>query len=137
MRVEFIAGFGPIARSGDESLGFWSGALGIEFEQPAPGYFHTESLPGARAFAIWPLDQAAESTFGKPEWPARYPVPQAWLELDVATPEAVAEAAAELAAAGCTILRDAQTEPWGQTTTRLLTPESLLLGISHTPWMHE
>jgi catechol 2,3-dioxygenase-like lactoylglutathione lyase family enzyme len=136
VKVEFIAGFGPIAREGQASLDFWSGLLGIPFEEPAPGYFATDDLAGARAFAIWPLEQAAESTFGGPDWPADVPIPQAWIELDVSTPEAVAEAVAELEAAGCTLLRGAQTEPWGQTTSRLLTPESLLLGVTHTPWMH-
>ena len=63
-------------------------------------------------------------------------MPQAWVELDVASPRAVADAVAELETAGCTVLRGAQDEPWGQTTARLLSPEHLLVGISHTPWMH-
>jgi hypothetical protein len=62
--------------------------------------------------------------------------PQAWLELDVATPEAVSEAAGELEAAGHRLLRHAGTEPWGQTVARLLSPEGLLVGITYTPWMH-
>jgi hypothetical protein len=136
MKIEFVAGFGPIARSGPESMAFWSGTVGIPFEEVAPGYFATDDLPGTKAFAVWPLEQAAESTFGTTAWPSEHPVPQAWVELDVATPEAVAEAVAELEAAGCTVLRGAQEEPWGQTTSRLLSPESLLVGISHTPWMH-
>lgn len=28
-------------------------------------------------------------------------------------------------------------EPWGQTTSRLLSPEGLLVGVTFTPWMHE
>jgi hypothetical protein len=136
MKIEFVAGFGPIARSGPESMAFWSGTVGIPFEEVAPGYFATDDLPGTKAFAVWPLEQAAESTFGTTAWPSEHPVPQAWVELDVATPEAVAEAVAELEAAGCTVLRRAHEEPWGQTTARLLSPESLLVGISHTPWMH-
>jgi hypothetical protein len=136
MKVEFVAGFGPVARSGPESLRFWSERIGLEFEEPAPGYFTVDDLPGTKAFAIWPLEQAAEATFGNPRWPAEHPVPQAWIELDVASPQAVADAVAELTAAGCTVLRGAQEEPWGQTTSRLLSPEHLLVGISHTPWMH-
>ena len=27
-------------------------------------------------------------------------------------------------------------EPWGQTTSRLLSPEGLLVGVTFTPWMH-
>ena len=44
---------------------------------------------------------------------------------------------AELRGKGLDVLVDAHDEPWGQTTSRLITPEGLLLGISHTPWMHQ
>ena len=43
---------------------------------------------------MWPLSQAAESTFGSPEWPDDLPTPQAWLELDVESAEAVGAAVA-------------------------------------------
>ena len=134
MEIKFVAGFGPIGRPG--SIDFWAGALGIEFEEPAPGYRTNDSLDGVKAFAIWPLEQAAQSTFGLPEWPGEQPVPQAWIEFDVASPEAVGDAAAELTATGHTLLRDAAEEPWGQWTARVQSPEGLLVGISYTPWMH-
>ncbi|MCV2394001.1 glyoxalase [Actinotalea sp. M2MS4P-6] len=136
MQVSFIAGFGPIARSVDDSHRFWVGALGLPLTELAPSYFHSEQVAGAKAFAIWSLDQAAESVFGTSTWPAEHPVPQAWLELDVATPAEVAEAVVELGSAGYQVLRGAAEEPWGQTTSRLLSPEGLLVGVSHTPWMH-
>ncbi|MBA4170541.1 MAG: glyoxalase, partial [Chloroflexi bacterium] len=79
----------------------------------------------------------AESTFGTPEWPADLPTPQAWMELDVESADAVGAAAAEMEAAGHRVLRGALEEPWGQTTARLLSPEGLLVGISFTPWMHD
>jgi hypothetical protein len=137
MDIAFIAGFGPIGTADSASFEFWAGALGIPFHESAPGYFHTEDVRGANAFAIWPLSQAAEATFGSPEWPADRPVPQAWIEFDVATPDAVAPAVAELRERGHEILVDAHVEPWGQTTSRLMSPEGLLVGISYTPWMHD
>ncbi|WP_394554035.1 VOC family protein [Agromyces sp. MMS24-JH15] len=136
MDIAFVAGFGPIGTPGTESHDFWSGALGIRFHENAPRYFHTEELPGVKAFAIWPIDQAAEATFGTTEWPADRPVPQAWIEFDVDSHEAVAPAVEELRAKGCEILVDAHLEPWGQTTARVQSPEGLLVGVSHTPWMH-
>ncbi|GEA84153.1 glyoxalase [Cellulomonas gelida] len=137
MEISFVAGFGPITRDADAARTFWSeGGLGIPLEEPAPGYLTNDTLQGVKAFALWPLAQAAESTFGTPQWPESHPVPQAWLELDVATHEAVAEAAAELVGLGHRLLREAHLEPWGQTTARLQSPEGLLVGISHTPWMH-
>ena len=136
MKVAFVAGFGPIVRDMDASHAWWSGALGIEFEGD-PGYWHTDGLDGVKAFALWPLSQAAESTFGSTDWPADLPQPQAWLELDVESAAAVEAAVEELASAGHRVLRGAHEEPWGQTTSRLLSPEGLLVGVTFTPWMHD
>lgn len=108
----------------------------MEFEEIAPNYFHARDVDGAKAFALWPLAQASEATFGTPEWPADPPVPQAWIEFEVSSPEAVAETAAHLREAGQEILVDAHQEPWGQTTARLLSPGGLLVGISYLPSFH-
>jgi catechol 2,3-dioxygenase-like lactoylglutathione lyase family enzyme len=137
MKISFVAGFGPIIRDADQARGFWERGLGITLEEAAPGYFTNDDLDGVRAFALWPLSQAAESTFGDAAWPADLPQPQAWLELDVESADAVGPAVDELAAAGHRVLRGAHEEPWGQTTARLLSPEGLLVGITFTPWMHE
>jgi len=59
-------------------------------------------------------------------------VPQAWLEFDV---EDVAAASAVLKGRGYRLLVDNRTEPWGQTVTRLLSPEGILVGITFTPWL--
>jgi catechol 2,3-dioxygenase-like lactoylglutathione lyase family enzyme len=136
MKVSFVAGFGPIAPDLDSSRAFWGAGLAIELEEAAPDYWTSDHLDGVKAFALWPLAQAAESTFGSETWPKEIPPPQAWMELDVESPDAVAPAVAELEAAGHRVLRGAREEPWGQTTARLLSPEGLLVGISYTPWMH-
>jgi hypothetical protein len=136
MDISFVAGFGPITRD-PSARSFWSeGGLGIELQEPVPGYLTNDDLEGVKAFALWPLAHAAESTFGSPEWPADVPVPQAWIEFDVPTPAAVAQSIAELTAAGHTVLKGAAEEPWGQTTARLQSPEGLLVGVTYTPWMH-
>jgi hypothetical protein len=57
-------------------------------------------------------------------------VPQGWIEFDV---DDVAAATAELEAGGYQVLVSNKVEPWGQTVTRLLGPEGLLVGITHTP----
>jgi hypothetical protein len=61
-------------------------------------------------------------------------VPQAWLEFDV---DDVAAASAELQARGYRLLITDRLEPWGQTVTRLLGPEGLLVGITLTPLLRE
>ena len=137
MKISVVAGFGPIVRDTDEARGFWERGLGIELEEPAPGYFTNDSLEGVKAFALWPLSQAAEAVFGSAEWPDDIPAPQAWIELDVESAEAVGAAVRELESGGHRLLREAHEEPWGQTTSRLLSPEGLLVGVTFTPWMHE
>jgi hypothetical protein len=131
MKVLFIAGFGPIVRETRASRRLYREVLQIPFQEDH-GYLHTNELEGAKAFALWPLSSAAESCFGQPVWPAKVPVPQAWLELDV---DDITEATKELKRRGYRLLVDARVEPWGQTVSRLLSPEGLLLGITHTPWM--
>lgn len=137
MKVSFVAGFGPIVRDIDASKAFWGDSMGITLEEAAPNYWTNDDLEGVKAFALWPLGEAAESCFGTGTWPEEIPAPQAWMEFDVESPEAVSDAVTELEAAGNRLLRGAQDEPWGQTTARLLSPEGLLIGVTYTPWMHK
>ena len=136
MKVSFVAGFGPIVRDTAESRSWWS-ALGLELHEIAPDYWGLDELGGVNAFALWPLAQAAQNTFGTPDWPADLPTPQAWIEFDVGSAEEVADAARELEDKGHRLLRATTTEEWGQTTARLMSPEGLLVGVTYTPWMHE
>ena len=108
--------------------------LGIGFKEEDGGYLHTESLKGAKTFALWPLSQAAESCFGEDSWPHELPAPQAWLEFDV---DDVAKATEELESQGHRMLVRNKKEPWGQTVSRFITPEGLLVGITLTPSMRE
>ena len=137
MKISFVAGFGPIIGDAGAARAFWGNGLGIALEEAAPGYFTSDDLGGVNAFALWPLSQAASATFDTETWPADIPSPQAWIELDVESAEAVAEAIAELKAGGHRVLRDAHEETWGQTTARLISPEGLLVGVTFTPWMHD
>ena len=137
MRIRFVAGFGPIVRDLDQARAFWERGLGIELEEAAPDYFTNDDLEGVRAFALWPLSQAAQACFGSPEWPADRPTPQAWLEFDLGSEAEVFEAATELEGKGLAVLVPPRKEEWGQTTCRLLSPEGLLVGATYTPWMHQ
>ena len=129
MKVVFVSGFGPIVRD-DASRKLYMDVLGIPLE--GEDYLSTNKLDGVKEFALWPLSQAAESCFGTKEWPAEYTVPQAWLEFDV---EDIGAATKELESKGYRLLVSARKEPWGQTVTRLVSPEGLLVGISYTPWL--
>lgn len=132
MKLLFIAGFGPIVRDLRASRRLYGELLGIGFKEEDGGYLHTEALKGANTFALWPLAQAAQSCFGSDTWPQEIPAPHAWLEFDV---DNVEEATAELESKGCKMLVKNRTEPWGQTVSRFLSPEGLLIGVTVTPAM--
>jgi catechol 2,3-dioxygenase-like lactoylglutathione lyase family enzyme len=132
--VLFVVGFGPIVRDPAASRKFYSEALGLSFIEETNGYLHTGDLEGVKHFALWPLAQAAESCFGTDQWPGDLPVPQAWIEFDVGSIEKATE---ELKSQGYQPLVATQKEPWGQIVTRLLGPEGLLVGITHTPSMRK
>ena len=134
VKVLFIAGFGPIVCDVTASRKLYSQFLGIGFKEEAGGYLHTEALKGANSFALWPLSQAAQSCFGRDSWPDEIPPPQAWLEFDV---DSVERATAELESRGYRMLVKNKEEPWGQTVSRFLAPEGLLVGITFTPWMRD
>ena len=130
IKTLFIAGFGPIVREPAKSRRLYSELLGIPFKEETGEYLHTESLEGAKTFALWPLSQAAQSCFGKDVWPGDIPAPQAWLEFDV---DSVDQATAELQSQGYRMLIKNKKEPWGQIVSRFISPEGLLVGITFTP----
>jgi catechol 2,3-dioxygenase-like lactoylglutathione lyase family enzyme len=118
MQVLFVAGFGPIVQDLSASKKLYQDVLGLPLE--GDDYLNTNQVEGVKEFALWPLSQAAESCFGSADWPRDLPVPQAWLEFDV---EDIESATKELEAQGYKLLVTARKEPWGQTITRLLSPE--------------
>lgn len=137
MKPSFVAGFAPIVKDVEASRAFWGDGLGITLEESAPGYWATDDLDGVKHFGLWPLSEAADACFGTDTWPADISEPTAGLELDVESADAVAPAAAEMAARGYRLLVEPKVEPWGQTVARLLSPEGILVGIVYTPWMHK
>lgn len=132
IKVLFILGFGPLVRDTAESRKLYSESLNISFKEESGQYLHTEALKGAKSFALWPLSQAAQSCFGKDSWPDNIPAPQAWLEFDV---DSVENATANLESRGYRMLVKNKKEPWGQTVSRFISPEGLLVGVTFTPLM--
>lgn len=130
----FIAGFGPIVIEPQASRDLYGRIFGIPFKEEKGGYLHTESLKDANTFALWPLAQAAQSCFGTDSWSRDVPIPQAWIEFDVDNVEA---ATAELESRGYRMLVRNRNEPWGQTVSRFIGPEGLLVGLTFTPSMRE
>ena len=136
IRVLFVAGFGPVVTDCDKSDKLYRKvlALPLRHEEGYEGYWHSQCLEGVKHFALWPLAQAARSCFDADLWPDYLPVPQAWVEFEVRDINTATDA---LKARGYRLLVDNRIEPWGQTVTRLLSPEGLLTGITVTPWLRE
>ena len=134
LKVLFVAGFGPIITDPAKSKQFYVDVLGLPLAamEHDPTYYHGEKLDGVKHFALWPLKSAAEAVFGTPSWPGNIPTPNAWIEFDV---EDVPAATEVLKKQGYKLLVEARKEPWGQTVTRLISPEGLLVGVTFTPWM--
>ena len=136
IRVLFVAGFGPVVadRAKSDKLYRKVLALPLRHEEGYEGYWHSQCMEGVKHFALWPLAQAARSCFDADLWPDYLPVPQAWVEFEVRDINTATDA---LKARGYRLLVDNRIEPWGQTVTRLLSPEGLLTGITVTPWLRE
>src|SRR6266508_835388 len=111
MEVQFVASIAPIVRDLEAARAFYQGALGLS-----------------------PLAEAATACFGTPEWPDDVPVPQASVEFEVPDVPAAAD---EVKAKGHRLIHDPHTEPWGQITARLLSPEGLLVAVCYTPAFHD
>jgi len=123
MKILFVAGFGPVVRDIGESRNLYSEALGIPFTEETGGYLHTETLA-----------EAAQACFGSNRWPDNVQVPQAWLEFDV---DDVQMATKHLESKGYQLLVKNKKEPWGQSVTRFISPEGLLVGVTFTPSMRK
>ncbi|SEN19133.1 VOC family protein [Actinacidiphila rubida] len=137
MDVLFITSVAAVVADPPLSRALFIDALGLPLEGEGDGYYSSGNVPGSRHFGLWPLSEAAQACFGTAEWPADRVVPQASIEFEVASPEAVAAAGDELSGAGFALVHAARTEPWGQTVARLLTADGLIVGISYAPVLHD
>jgi catechol 2,3-dioxygenase-like lactoylglutathione lyase family enzyme len=137
MNVLFIASVAVVTAHPPQSRKLFMDALGLSLEGEGDSYYSSGSIRGCNHFGVWPLSEAAEACFGIPQWPAGRVVPQASIEFEVADADAVAAAGGELERAGYELLHPARTEPWGQTVTRLLTGDGVIVGISYAPAFHD
>ena len=136
MDIKCIAGFASITKDPVASAALYQDALGLPLEK-MDDYRFMDRFPGANHFGVWPLTMAAQSCFGRDEWPESVPEPTATIEFELADAAAVKAAVEEMKARGQAFLHEARTEPWGQTVARFMSPEGVLVGLSYAPWLHE
>ena len=137
MNVQFLSTVAVIAPDPPRSRRLYVDALGLPLRGDAGAYQHSEQIGGCKSFGIWPLSQAAEACFGTSEWPPGRPLPQVSIEFDVENAAAVNRRVQELELAGYELLHPPRTEAWGQTVTRLQSPEGAIVGISYIPAFHD
>ena len=134
--VLFVAGFGPVISKCEKSKELYADTLGLPIKSMAgnEAYMLTEDgeLNGVKHFALWPLAQAAQSCFGQNEWPDDQVLPQSWIEFEVDNLESATN---EMLSKGYDLLVNNRIEPWGQSVTRFLSPEGILVGLTVTPWL--
>jgi catechol 2,3-dioxygenase-like lactoylglutathione lyase family enzyme len=137
VRPLFVGAVGVITGRLKEGRSLYVNAIGLPLSQAeGTNFLHSTRLGGGRYFGVWPLAEAARTCFGRSRWPKGRPIPQAFIEFEVASPAAVTSAAAELESKGYALLHGPRTDPWGQTVVRFQTNEGLVVGISYVPWMH-
>ena len=138
MNVSFVTGIAVVASDPAANRKLYLDAIGLPLRPATDGsdYYLSEDIGGVKHFGVWPLAEAAQACFGTPEWPATLTVPQASIEFEVESADAVAPAGAELESAGFELLHPAREEPWGQTVTRVLSPDGVIVGISYAPGQH-
>lgn len=137
MNILFVAGFSPIVADTQKARALYIDGLELPLDKHVGDYRFTDSLEGAKHFGLWPLSEAAEACFGNAEWPTDIPRPQATVEFELESVEAVAAGAKELEGKDHKLVHGARTEPWGQTVARLLSSDGLLVGLSYAPSLHE
>lgn len=137
MNIEFLSSVAVITPDTEQSRRLYVDTIGLPLISESGAYFHSEQIPGAKSFGVWPLSQAAQACFGTERWPAHLATPQVSIEFDVADVPAVQAAADELVTAGYELLHPVREEPWGQTVVRLLSPEGAIVGVSYAPMLHD
>lgn len=135
MKIVGIAGFAVIAKDLAPSQALYRDLLRLPLEAK-DDYLSVDGFEGSKHFGVWSLTMAAQSCFGLDDWPSDYAEPQATIEFELGSADAVPAAVEELKASGIRFVHEARMEPWGQTVARFMSPEGLLVGLSFAPWFH-
>ena len=90
MDVRFVAGFAVITTDPATDKGLFVETLGLPLRPPVSvpdsEYVYSEDVAGAKHFGVWPLNEAAQTCFGRDTWPDTHPVPQATIEFEYPVP---------------------------------------------------
>jgi len=137
MKIVAIAGWATITKNPQASAQLYRDLLGLPLQDMGGDYIAMNGFDGAKHFGVWPLKAAAQSCFGRDEWPSDMPTPSATIEFELADEASVQAAVEEMKSKGQRFVHEARLEPWGQTVARFISPEGVLIGLSYAPWFHD
>ncbi len=127
--LRHFAGVAEIVEDVEAAIQFYRDTLGLEVESLSEGYA-TATVPGVLHFGIWSRAEAAQATYGSRDAAERVPLGFT-IAFEV---DEVAEAAQHLDNAAVEVVQPTKTEPWGQVTSRFISPSGALCEIAETPW---
>ena len=127
--IRHFAGVAEIVEDFEAAIQFYRDTLGLEVESLSEGYA-TATVPGVLHFGIWSRTEAAEATYGSPDAAERVPLGFT-IAFEV---DGVIEATQHLKNADVEVVQPTKIEPWGQVTSRFITPSGALCEIAETPW---
>ena len=127
--VRHFASIAEVVEDIDAAVHFYRDALGLEVEVHSEGYADV-TVAGMLHFGIWSREEAAKATYGSAEAADRVPLGYTvGFEVDNA-----AAAEERLTSAGIEVVQPTKTEPWGQVTSRFISPSGALCEVAETPW---
>ena len=127
--LRHFAGVAEIVEDVEAAIQFYRDTLGLEVEILSEGYA-TATVPGLLHFGIWSRAEAAQATYGSRDAAERVPLGFT-IAFEV---DEVADAAQHLDNAAVEVVQPTKTEPWGQVTSRFISPSGALCEIAETPW---
>jgi catechol 2,3-dioxygenase-like lactoylglutathione lyase family enzyme len=128
--IRHISGIAEIVDNVDATVDFYRNTLGFKVEhEPGSGYA-TMEISGVLHFGIWGREQATRAILGEDADPNQIPLGFT-IGFEVDLVEGDTKAAQDK---GLTFIQPSREEPWGQVTSRFLSPSGALCEFSETPW---
>ena len=126
--IRHLAGIAEIVDDMDAAVRFYRDVMGLPVQHDAGAPYATVTVRGVLHFGIWSRAHAAEIVFKDARAVDRVP-----LGFTVGFEADSVDTATEALRVRWTLSQAPQTEPWGQRTSRFMSPSGALCELSETP----
>jgi catechol 2,3-dioxygenase-like lactoylglutathione lyase family enzyme len=126
--VRHLAGIAEVVDDMDAAVRFYRNVMGLPVQRDPDAPYAVASVRGVLHFGIWSRAHAAEVVFKDARAIDRVP-----LGFTVGFETDSVDTAAEALRTQWTLSQAPQTEPWGQRTSRFMSPSGALCEFSETP----